>query len=399
MKAAETTQPQLTPAILWVMTIATGLVVANLFYNQPLLGQMESTFNISESKAQLISMFTQIGYASGLLLILPLADMLERKRLMMIDFVLIIISLLAAAYSPTITTLMIASFFIGLSSIIPQLLLPMAAHLAQPAKRGKTVGFVMSGLLIGILLSRTISGTIGAIYGWRIMFVIAAGLMVLIWLLLFLLLPKVEPEYNGSYGSLMRSLITLIKTEPKLRFAAIRGALCFACFSAFWTTLTFLIEQPPFNGDSQTAGWFGLVGVFGALGASVMGRVSDKVNPYNLTTITIVLIIISYLIFKLSAASMYGLVIGVILLDLGVQSTHISNQTLIFGLKAEERNRLNTVYMVMYFIGGSLGTYLASRIWGLYHWDGVCWLGIMVSVVLLVVHLFNRRVVNAGQTD
>ncbi|WP_295653779.1 MFS transporter [uncultured Mucilaginibacter sp.] len=385
-------QPLLTPSLLWVMAIATGLVVANIYYNQPLLKQMEGTFKITEGRAQLIAVLTQMGYAAGMLLLLPLADMLERKRLMMFDFVLIVLSLLGAAFAPNMAVMLIASFFIGLSSMIPQMLIPMAAHLTGPENRGKTVGFVMSGLLMGILLSRTLSGYIGAHFGWRTMFIIAAALMLVLWVLLYFMLPTVEAEYDGNYGSLMRSMLRLIKTEPKLRLAALRGALGFACFSAFWTTLTFLLSQPQFKGNSQTAGYFGLVGAFGALGASVMGRLSDRVNPYKLTTVTILLIIVSYVVFSFSGSSMIGLVIGVILLDLGVQSTHISNQTMVFGLNPHERNRLNTVYIVCYFLGGSLGTYLASAVWNRYHWNGVCAIGLGFSTTLLLVHLFSRRI-------
>ena len=385
-------QPLLTPSLLWVMAIATGLVVANIYYNQPLLKQMEGTFKITEGRAQLIAVLTQMGYAAGMLLLLPLADMLERKRLMMFDFVLIVLSLLGAAFAPNMAVMLIASFFIGLSSMIPQMLIPMAAHLTGPENRGKTVGFVMSGLLMGILLSRTLSGYIGAHFGWRTMFMIAAALMLVLWVLLYFMLPKLEAEYDGNYSTLMRSMLRLIKTEPKLRLAALRGALGFACFSAFWTTLTFLLSQPQFNGNSQTAGYFGLVGAFGALGASVMGRLSDRVNPYKLTTVTILLIIVSYVVFSFSGSSLIGLVIGVILLDLGVQSTHISNQTMVFGLNPHERNRLNTVYIVCYFLGGSLGTYLASAVWNRYHWNGVCAIGLGFSTTLLLVHLFSRRI-------
>jgi predicted MFS family arabinose efflux permease len=393
MEATLTSSPsQLKPVTLWAITIATGLVVANIYYNQPLLGQMARSFGVTEGKAQQIATLTQMGYAAGMLLLLPLADMLERKRLMMFDFVLIILSLLGAAYAPNIGVLMLASFLIGVSSMIPQMLLPMAAHLAGPAKRGKTIGIVMSGLLMGILLSRTLSGYIGAHFGWRTMFVIAAVLMALLWLLLFLVLPKLEGGYRGTYPQLMRSMITLFKTQPKLRLASARGALCFACFSAFWTTLTFLLEQPQFGGNSQTAGWFGLVGAFGALGASVMGRTSDRTNPYKLTSITILLIILSYVIFAFSGSSMLGLVAGVILMDMGVQSTHISNQTMVFALNPNERNRLNTVYIVFYFLGGSLGSYLASTLWNSYHWNGVCVIGLGFSTALLMVHLLNRRI-------
>jgi len=392
MNNTTNTQPQLTPLTLWVITIATGLIVANLYYNQPLLGIISVALHASKAQAGLISMLTQMGYAAGMLFLAPLADMVKRKKLMMIDFVFMLISLFAAAFSKDINLLIVASFFLGATSLIPQLLVPMAAHLATPQTRGKVVGQVMSGLLIGILLSRTLSGFIGEHLGWRAMFLIAAGFMFIIWILLYFLLPEVEPEYSGTYASLMRSMATLFKTEPKLRLAAFRGACVFGCFGAFWTTLTFLLKQPQFDTGPQTAGLFGLVGVAGALGASLMGRISDKMDPYNVTTVTIVMVILAYLTFSFSTASLVGLVIGVILLDMGVQGTHISNQTTVLALHPEARNRINTVYMVSYFMGGSLGTYLASHLWEQYQWAGVCTIGFALSIAALIAHLACRKI-------
>ncbi|QNF35722.1 MFS transporter [Adhaeribacter swui] len=369
------------------MAIATGLVVANLYYNQPLLDEIARTFRITQAKAGSISMLTQVGYAVGMLFIIPLGDMLKRKKLIMVNFALIIVALLLAAFAPNAGFLMAASFFIGATSVTPQLLVPMAAHLARPEERGRTVGFVMSGLLIGILLSRTISGFVGAHLGWRAMFIIAAVVMFVLWIVLYFLLPEVYPDYKGNYKSLMQSLGWLIRDEPLLRMAAVRGALCFASFAAFWTTLAFLLREPPFKAGSDVAGAFGLVGAFGALGASFMGRISDKGNSRQITTYSIGLIILSYLVFGIFGTSYIGLVAGVILLDLGVQATHISNQTLIFSLQPEARNRLNTVYMVTYFLGGASGTFIASQLWHIWQWPGVVLIGLIFSVLALLVHV------------
>ncbi len=390
-----TAQPatSLNKLTLWVMTIATGLVVANLYYSQPLLDDIARTYHVSNGAAGYIAMLTQIGYATGMLFLIPLGDMLKRKKLMMVDFALIVLSLLLAGFAPSFFVLMIASFLIGFTSVVPQLIIPMAAHLSKPEERGKTVGHIMSGLLIGILLSRTISGYVGAHFSWQIMFIIAAGMMLLLWVIIYFLFPEIEPQYKGNYAELMQSLITLIKSEPLLRLASVRGFLCYACFGAFWTTLIFLLRQPQFNLGSQAAGLFGLVGAFGALGAALMGRISDKSNPYKVTTFSILLIVASYVVFFLSDKSLTGLIIGVILLDLGVQATHISNQTMIFTLSAEARNRLNTVYMVSYFLGGATGTFLASRAWNTFHWEGVSIIGLILSAAALLVHLFYRKTV------
>lgn len=389
--ATTNTHPQLTPLTLWIMTLATGLIVANLYYNQPLLDDISSTFHCSKAKAGQVSMLTQIGYAAGMLLLAPLADMFKRKRLMLILFTFIVLSSLLTATAANINILILASFLLGASSVIPQLLVPMAAHLAKPHERGKKIGVVMSGLLIGILLSRTFSGYVGEFFGWRTVFYAAAAIMLIMWILVALFLPEVEPDYKGTYSNLMRSLGNLIKKEPKLRLASLRGALCFACFSAFWTTIVFLLKQN-FNLGSGAAGEFGLVGAFGALAAGLMGRLSDKMDAYKLSGFTILLIIISFVIFFFSGHSIPGLVIGVIILDMGVQATHISNQSIIFSLDAKARNRINTVYMVSYFIGGSLGTFFATVLWKNYQWNGVCAIGAILSVTALVIHLLNHHI-------
>ncbi len=369
------------------MTIATGMVVANIYYNQPLLADISRDLKVSQGQGGLLAMLTQSGYAAGMLFTVPLGDMFERKKLIMFEFLMTIIALLLAAWAPNIHLLMVASFLIGAFSIIPQLMVPMAAHLSAPDQRGKTIGFVMSGLLIGILLSRTVSGYVGAHLGWRAMFLIAAVLMFILWIALYFLLPQVHSEYTGSYKELMKSLIDLIKEEPVLRVAAIRGALCYACFSGFWTTLVFLLKEPQYHAGSEAAGAFGLVGAFGALAASQMGRLSDKGNSYKLTAVSILLVVVSYIVFGFSANNIVLLVIGVIIMDMGVQATHISNQAVIFALRPEARNRLNTVYMVTYFIGGAAGTFVASQEWNIYKWNGVVVMGISLSVLSLIIHV------------
>jgi len=371
------------------MTVATGLIVANLYYNQPLLDSMARTFHVSRAKVGEVSSLTQMGYAAGMFFLAPLADMVKRKRLMMLVFVFIVLSLLATAASTSINLLVLSSFVLGIASLIPQILVPMAAHLANPAERGKKIGVIMSGLLIGILLSRTFSGLIGEYLGWRAVFYAASGIMIITWAMLWLFLPEVEPDYKGSYGSLMASLIDLIKHEPRLRVAALRGALCFACFSAFWSTIAFLLKEN-FNKGSDVTGYLGLAGAFGALAAGAMGRLSDKMDAYKLSGFTILLIILSFVIFYFSAHNFVGILIAVIIMDTGVQATHISNQSIIFSLKAEARNRINTIYMVTYFMGGTLGTLLATQLWKNYQWTGVCLIGASLSLLTLVIHFINH---------
>jgi predicted MFS family arabinose efflux permease len=390
--------PELTPLTLWIMTIATGLIVANLYYNQPLLDDMARTFHVSKAKVGEVSTLTQMGYAAGMFFLAPLADMVRRKRLMMVIFVFIVLSLLITAMSASINLLVWSSFILGAASLIPQILVPMAAHLARPDERGKKIGVIMSGLLIGILLSRTFSGLIGEYFGWRMVFYGAAAVMLVTWLMLWIFLPEVEPDYKGTYRSLMTSLVDLVKHEPQLRVAALRGALCFACFSAFWSTIGFLMHDNLHLGSAAT-GYLGLFGAFGAIAAGLMGRLSDKMNAYKLSGFTILLIILSFIIFFFSAYSYWGIVAGVIVMDMGVQATHISNQSIIFALKPEARNRINTIYMVTYFLGGTAGSFLATQLWKNYQWNGVCATGVILSVFTLVIHFINQPKSNAVKKD
>lgn len=388
--SAADSKSALTPFTLWVITITTGLVIANIYYNQPLLDDIAHTFGVTSAKAGQVAMLTQAGYAMGMFLIVPMADMLRRKRMMIIDFGFIIISLLLAAIAPGINALLVASFLIGISSIIPQLLIPMAAHLAQPHERGRKIGFVQTGLLIGILLSRTLSGFIAAHWGWRCVFFVAAGLMLVMWALVYRLLPEVEPTYKGTYKSLMLSITGLIKENRHLRLAALRGASCFACFSAFWSTIAFLIKDN-FGLGSDIAGLFGLAGAFGALTVSNIGRLTDKVSPYRIATVTISVLLLSFIVYYFSGYSMAGMIIGVILMDMGLQGTHLCNQTIIFANNPAARNRINTVYMVSYFGGGAIGTFVGTQLWYRYQWTGVCLLGITVSAITLLLHLNNQE--------
>ncbi|MDR3057466.1 MAG: MFS transporter, partial [Prevotella sp.] len=275
----------LSKGTLWLMAIGAGLVVANNYYNQPLLGMIAKEFGETEAATSKVAMFTQVGYAAGLLLIIPLGDMYRRKRIILIDFAFILLSLLVFALSKSLLVMIVASFFIGLTSVVPQVFVPIAAQLSPPEEKGKNVGIVMSGLLIGILASRVFSGIVGEYLGWRNVFFIAAGFMVVLAILIGWLLPDMKPTFDGKYRQLMRSIIRYAKDIPSLQLASLRGALGFASFSVFWTTLTFKLEQAPFFQGSDVAGSLGLFGIAGALAASLVGYVSGKINKNKLIAI------------------------------------------------------------------------------------------------------------------
>ncbi|MEB8345248.1 MFS transporter [Flavobacteriaceae bacterium KMM 6898] len=375
--------------VLYLMSVSAGLVVANLYYNQPLLGQIAKDFGVTESAVSNVALTTQLGYAFGLLFIVPLGDMVSNKKILRLDFLVMIISLVAAAVSNSLLLLIISSFFIGFTSAIPQLFVPMAAQLSDKEGQGRAIGIVMSGLLIGILGSRVISGLVGDQFGWRVMYYVAAAMMAALFVLLKFKLPKLNPSYDGSYSNLMKSLWFYLKSEPTLRLAALRGALAFAGLSAFWTTLVFLMEDS-FGYGSGVTGAFGLLGIVGALAAVVVGKMNRRISSYKIILFAALLLVLSWVIFLLSANSIIGLVIGVVLVDLGLQGLHITNQNIIFSQNPEARNRVNTIYMVGFFIGGALGTTLGAIVWEQFKWTGVSELGIALSVALLGVHLIFK---------
>jgi predicted MFS family arabinose efflux permease len=387
VKTIEPHKPVLSLSLLWLMTIATGIVVGNNYYNQPLLGLMAKDFNVTEVRISNIAMLTQIGYAFGLLFIVPLGDMVHRKKLILIIFGLIILSLVGMVSASSLPVLYFASFMIGFSSVVPQMFVPLTAELATDEKRGMAIGMVMSGLLLGILLSRVAAGVVGELWGWRAIYYIAIGFMLILMMLVAIKLPDIRPNFKGNYGQLMRSLIHLTRTQPVLRLSAFRGALGFAGFSAFWITLVFHLEGAPFHAGSAVAGSFGLIGAVGALAASVVGRIAKYVSNYRIILVSIWILFASWIVFYFGGFTYAGLIFGVILIDLGLQSMHISNQSSYFALNIGAANRLNTVYMFSYFVGGSFGTYMASLAWKYFQWNGVVATGMICTLLLLIVHV------------
>lgn len=381
---------KLSNSVLYLMAAGAGLVVANNYYNQPLLSLIAKDFGVSESEVSNIPLFTQLGYAFGLLFIIPLGDKLPRKKMVLTVFVLIVASLLGMALSPSLSILIVCGFLVGFSCVVPQVFVPMAAQLADDDNRGRAIGIVMSGLLIGILGSRFISGYIGEFFGWRSMYYIAAGMMLVYWILLKWKLPELLPDFKGSYWQLMRSLFGYLRSENTVRLAAIRGGLGFAGFSAFWTTLVFLMEEN-FGYGSGITGTFGVLGIGGAVAATYIGKLSDQMNKNRLILFASLTMLLAWIIFEFSAFSIIGIIIGVLLMDMGLQSLHITNQNIIFSRNPEARNRINTIYMVGYFIGGALGTTTGAYAWEYFRWTGVASLGLFFTILIVIFHLSLRK--------
>jgi predicted MFS family arabinose efflux permease len=377
----------------WIMAVACAFAVANLYYIQPMLADMARDFSITVNSIGFIATLGQLGYASGLLLIVPLGDNYNQRTLIVATLGAVSVALVGMALAPTLWLLGLASYAIGLTTVVPQLIIPFAANLAPTQTRGRVVGMVMSGLLIGILLARTVSGFVGATLGWRAMYWIAAVLMVVLAITLRFLLPNDRAPKNGmSYPRLLQSLWGLLRSEPVLRETGIFGALTFGAFSAFWVTLSFFLESPPYHYGSEVAGLFGLVGVAGALAASFVGKFADRSDARHANGAAMAITLLSFVIMWFTGQWLIGLVIGVVLLDLGTQGNQVSSQTRVYSLNPAARNRLNTVYMVMYFIGGSLGSILGTFGWSVAKWNGVCAIACAMMVLALVVYVVNGKV-------
>lgn len=341
---------ELNKFIIFIMALTCTVTVANLYYCQPLLGQIAKSFNVTEANAGFVVTLTQVGYALGMLFLVPLGDIKERKKLIIEMLLLVSVFLFAAFISRNYYVLLVTSFLIGFTTIVPQLIVPFAAHLSKPEERGQVIGNVLSGLLIGILLSRVFSGIIGDILGWRNVYLIASLLMVSFLFIIVFLFPKSKPTSKISYKKLIFSMWGLIKREKVLREASINGALMFGSFSIFWTALVFLLESKVYNMGSKEAGFFGLVGIVGALAAPVVGKVADKKTPRFAVGFAIIFSTIAYVCFWGMGYKIYGLVIGVILLDLGNQTGQVSNQARVQAISDQERSRINTVFMVSYLL-------------------------------------------------
>lgn len=370
---------------------AACLGVSSIYFNQPLLLEMSRSFQVSSAAMGGVAVGAQVGYALGILFFVPLADVVERRGLMVRMFVCVAAACLLASLAPTLLWMVIASVVMGAAAAVTHVAVSLAPEFAGDGGRGRAVGTVMTGLLLGILLARTFAGLLSAWLGWRSVFAVAAGLDLAFAPLLLRLFPPLPPGEPLAYGAALRSLWTLIREQPLLRESATFGALAFGAFSTFWTTLVFLLGGAPYHLGSAASGTFGILGATGAFIAPIAGRMADRHGTRWVVGFALAVLAASYGVLWAFAHMLAGLIVGVVLLDAGVQANQIANQTRIFGLDPGARGRINTVYMVIYFFGGSVGSLLSTWAWERAQWNGVCALGFAFVAAAIARLMWSRR--------
>lgn len=357
-------------ATVWLLAASTGCIVANIYYAQPLLADIAREFGLSITRVAAVAMCTQIGTAIGMLVFVPLGDKYERRSLICTLLVAASVALVLTAAAPNVLWLAAASFAVGATAATVHVIVPLAAHLAPERERGRIVGSVLSGLLVGVLLARTFSGVFGARFGWRTVYWISAAVMLALAAVLRSALPASRPEDSISWPELMRSTGRLVREQRVLRQSALIAGLLFFTFSALWTTLVFMLRTPPYHYGTTAAGMFGLLGAGSASAAPLVGRISDRHGPERTILLAIVTTLVGYLVLLAFGRALAGLVAAIVLIDVGVQSGHVANQSRIYSLVPSARARLNTFYMVAFFTGGSLGSYFGPLGWKVAGWTG-----------------------------
>lgn len=373
--------PQL---LIWLLAIGAGIGVANVYYIQPVVPLVRETFGIGSEEASLVPAVSQAGYALGMLLLAPLGDLIDRKRLVLAKSILLVLALLATALAPNFSVLLAVSLGVGLLGSLGQDFVPMVAQLATAEERGRTIGLVTTGLLCGILLSRTLGGVVGDLFGWRAIYALAATMVALVGLAVWRWLPFQPATANGSYGALLLSLATLVGRYAVLRKALVTQGLLAATLGAFWSTLALMLAEPPLHLGAGAAGAFGLAGAAGAFGAPLFGRLADARGPAIAIRFGCLLVALAFTLMLVSPHSITALIAGAVLFDLGVMAALVSHQTIVTTIDPAARSRLNGLLMTAAMIGMAIGALAGGWTWSRYGWTGVCLTGAACGLVALL---------------
>lgn len=379
---------EISSGLIILLATACGIIVANLYYAQPLIGLISNVIGLSNSSAGLIVTLTQIGYVVGLLFLVPLGDIVENKKLIIILLLLSAVALTATVFVKSAIMLLVASFFIGLGSVAAQVLVPFVSYLSSENARGRVVGNVMSGLLLGIMLARPISSLVADIWGWNAIFALSATVIIVFAFVLSKVLPTRKPKAKTNYIALLNSMWQLLRTTPILRRRAIYHACVFGAFSLFWTTVPLLLSSPAFHFSQTAIALYALVGITGAIAAPIGGRLADLGWTRPATGVALTVVIISLILpLFIQSSSPFGiavLVIAAILLDMGVSANLVLSQRLIFSLSPEIRSRLNGVFMAIFFLGGAVGSFIGGWAYALGGWNLTLWIGIAFPTIALL---------------
>ena len=378
-------RPVLSSGLTLLLAIAVGLTVASNYYAQPLLHTIAAEFGLQTRDAGLIVLAAQLSYGAGLFFLVPLGDLLEQRRLVVLMTLCSAFGLLLSWAAPSVGWLILGTTLTGLFSVAAQVLVPMAASMAEAERRGRVMGTLMSGLLLGILLARTAAGGLSSLGGWRSIYLLASVLMMLCALGLWRALPQRRQAMQMRYPQLLASVLRLFVTEPVLRLRAVLGLLSFCLFGLFWTPLAFLLASPPYGYSDATIGLFGLAGAAGAFAASLGGRLADRGKGPLATWIGLLVLLLAWVPLLWAKQSLLALLVGVLLLDLAVQLVHVSNQNAVYALQPLARSRLNAAYITCYFIGGAIGSVLGSQLYQTQGWTGVVVAGLAISALALAV--------------
>ncbi|WP_266064059.1 MFS transporter [Brucella intermedia] len=384
IQLAGKTEAQTVAPLICLMAIGAGIGVANVYYIQPAIPLVQASFGITAEQASLVPAVSQAGYAAGMLLLAPLGDLVDRKSLILTKSAMLVVALLVSAIAPVLSVLLASSLALGLLGSVGQDFIPLAAQNAPEEQRGRTIGLVTTGLLCGILLSRTVGGVVGDFFGWRAMFGIAAAMVALMAVAVWRRLPRQHSAVAGSYFGMLRSLATLTYRHALLRKALATQALLAATLGAFWSTLALMLIEPPFQLGAGVAGAFGLAGAAGALCAPVFGNFADRRGPLTAIRVGCLLVAGAFALMLLLPHSFAALVVGAVLFDLGVMAGLVSHQTIVTAIDPAARSRLNGLLMTAAMIGMSIGAVAGGWAWSRYGWAGVCLVGVTAGLLALL---------------
>lgn len=378
-------------SLLLTMAVIAGLTVANCYYNQPLLEMIRHDMGVSQHEANLITVVTQIGYALGLCFLIPMGDLYSRRRIIVINMSVAAVMAVFIAFSQRVWIVWGASLLLGACSVIPQFFIPIAGQYSEKKNKGRNMGIVLSGLLTGILASRVISGYVGEWLGWREMFIIAALIMIVCLILTLKIMPQIDSNYVGTYRGLMKSVFHIVANNARIRLYAIRAAFSFGSMMAIWSCLAFRLAQAPFFSGSEMVGTLGMCGIAGALAASGLGKLVNQWGIRKLSLYGACLQLVAWTTAYLFGDTYMGLIVAIIMVDIGLQCLQLSNQSGCIQEMPEASNRANTIFMTTYFIGGSFGTYCAGLAWTHEGWMGVCAVGAVLAAISLSITICSTK--------